>query len=180
MPITYPTVELDGKEYPALATLADATDYLAAEPEATAWRDGSDDDRARWLIGASRAILRQPLAPEVFTGPDVPPALAEAAELLAAALADGFTLSTPAPAQVKLQKAGSVEQEFFYNSNATASLFPLAVMALLRPLFAGGGGDVAGVVAFGTCAGSSFEDPFGTFYQGQFSDDDNRFRRAFD
>lgn len=169
--ITFEAVLIDGKSYDSLASLAQADDYLAAEPEPTsgAWRALSDaDEKGRYLVGATRVILRQPIRPELLDGP-VAPALREAAILLAAAMAGGYDAANQATTAsgIKRQKAGSVEQEFFFGAAGGASgngfRFPLPVWELLRGLLNGTGDDsgIGGSFSSGTCGRSISEIDYG-------------------
>lgn len=191
--ITYQAVEIGGKSYDALASVVQADDYLAAEPDAIAgaWRALTDgDDKGRNLVGATRIILRQSIRPEVLTANPQPPQLAEAAILLAAAMAGGYDAANQSTTAsgIKRQKAGSVEQEFFYGAAGGASgngfRFPLPVWELIRGLLGGGADDsgIGGSFSSGTCGRSITGIDYGfggPAYSGDGYDSDN-YDRAYD
>lgn len=187
----YQAVEIDGKSYDAFASVDEADDYLAAEPgpDAEAWRalgEAGADTKGRNLVGATRIIARQPLRPDVLTTDPIVPALREATILLAAAMANGYDAANQASTAsgIKRQKAGSVEQEFFYGAGGGANgqgfRFPLAIWELIRGLIGGTAIDsgLGGSIASGTCGRSITEQDYG--FGGYGYGDDDGYRRACD
>lgn len=187
--ITFETVQIGGKPYDSLATIAEADDYLAAQPgaEADAWRALPDgDEKGRYLVGATRIIMRQPIQPEFLVDP-ILPALQQAAILLAAAMAGGYDAANQASTAsgIKRQKAGSVEQEFFYGAAGGASgngfRFPLPIWELLRGLLGSSGNDsgLGGSFSSGTCGRSIANVDYG-YGSGQYGYGDDSYDRAYD
>lgn len=181
MATTFKTITIGGKDYPAFADRADANDYLAVSPGATAWRALPDDDASRgpYLIEATRILLRQNWQAGALDDP-VPQAIIDASIELAAAMAGGYDAANQASTAsgVKRQKAGSVEQEFFAPGLVTpvGNRFPLPVWELIKGYLGGGEGaaGLGGSIASGTCGRSISEIPY------DFGYDSERFRREWD
>lgn len=176
---SYPQVTIASVVYDSYSDLADAKIVLAADFGAGAWVGLSDEDEGKTLVTATRIIDRQqwPNPPADPTqghaipfvsqnlDEDTQLALAKAAAIeLASQLANGFDAQVGTANYLRRQKAGSVEQEFFYSDPTLASQFPKSVMDLLAPLFSDGGaagnGGFALSIANGTCGESSFEQDY--------------------
>jgi hypothetical protein len=180
--ITYEAVVIGGKSYDSLASIAEADEYLLAEPgpDATAWRALTDlNEKGRNLVGATRIIMRQRIRPELLVDP-ILPALRDATILLAAAMANGYDAANSATTAsgIKRQKAGSVEQEFFMPGIVAGSggfRFPLSIWELLRGLLDGGADDsgIGGSFASGTCGQSIANIDYGYGSGGYGYGDDN-------
>lgn len=173
------TITIGAVDYHSYATVAEADSYLEADFTATAWRDEEDEDqKARALVTASRLLDRlvwlgektdedQTTAwprdgvPGVDDG-TTPQQVADATCVLASMILDGNEVVT-SPSQasnIKRQKAGSVEQEFFRPGGATNARLPLPVAELLRGLL-GGIASLAGSIAYGTDGCSTADDSYG-------------------
>ena len=176
MPIVYPTVALSegADDYPVLADMDAAQSYLLADPNAAIWRAASDDDRARWLIAASRILSRQAIEPPLTSLSEIPLALAQAAIELASAIANGFDAANRETTSdgIKRQKAGSVEIEYFASAATGGLRFPLPVWELLKGLLSAPRLAIGGSLATGVDGINHFPD---TGYLDGYRD-----RRAWD
>lgn len=176
LPSAYPQVAIGAASYSTYATVDDANTYLAADFTATAWRDLSGDDPARAIVTATRILDRQPwpLPIDPAQGHAIPfisdtidaatqlAVMKSATIEMASAIATGFDPTQASTgSNIKLQKAGSVEQEFYYADPALSTYLPTAVEQLLALINGGGSGAISGFggggLASGTCGRSSFD-----------------------
>ena len=181
MPFAYETVEIDGKSYKVLASIAFADEYLAADPNALAWAAGDPKAKAQWLVQATRIFGRQSWRGQqldllAFPRSNVPNAPADAIPLaieqataeLASAIAGGYDAAGQATTAsgIKRQKAGSVEIEYFFATgpagDGSGMRFPLPVWELVSQFLSSAGSiTIGGAISSGTCAPSEFEQDFG-------------------
>lgn len=178
MSATYNTVTIGSTDYEVYADIATIDLYMEAEASAygAAWRARTDPDaKARDAITATRLLDRQKWPgtktdefqdlefPRDGMGSDcavdgvIPQRLIDAACVLAAMIEQGVDVTGSASIQseIKRQKAGSVEIEYFRPIDAIAR-FPLPVQELLACLLAGAS-SLTGVVATGTDGCSTFD-----------------------
>lgn len=174
MSATYNVVSIGGTEYEVLADLATANAYLAAEPSADLWREADEDANSRALVSATRILNRQPWTGEK-TDPDqalafprdgdeaIPQDIVDACCELANAIRNGYDAANLAStaSNLKRQKAGSVEQEFFAPGIDEGTRLPLPVMELIGPYLGSAGEGIAGGYASGTCGTDAFADDYG-------------------
>lgn len=170
-----------GNVFDTYATVSQADDYLLGSVTADSWRAlATDEDKARYLVSATRSLDRQrwlgektestqPLAwPRTGTGVDgveddvVPQDIINASIELAASLVDD---SAPLTSQNNEQttqslKAGSAAITFFRGAGGEPSRYPFNIMELIRDYLAATT-SVAGVVASGTSCESVTEEDFG-------------------
>lgn len=177
MPFNYPTVAIGDTQHKVLADLPAALAYLAADPAGAAFLAAEPTVQAQWLVQATRILGRQSWRGEAvdllafprkgIPGIDpasIPQRVEEAAIELASAVAGGYDAANQATTAsgIKRQRAGSVEQEFFYSAgggpDGRGFRFPLPIWELLKGLLAGGEvGDIAGSLSYGTCEPSIYE-----------------------
>lgn len=159
-----------GLEYDTYATVAQADDYLNASVTATGWQAlTSEDDKARYLVTATRTLDRQrwrgtktdpaqPLEwPRTGTGVTgveddvVPQDIINASIELAAALVDDTASVTSQNNEQTIQslKAGSAAITYFRGAGGEPTRFPFNIMELIGDYLAGTAGAV-GVIASGT------------------------------
>lgn len=165
------TVTIGTVDYPVYADLDQANDYLSAESGATAWRAETDDDvKRRALVSATRTLDRlawpgerddpdQDLAwPRSGTGLSgveddvVPQQIIDATCVLAMLIVAGTDvagMTSTSGGEIKRQKAGSVEQEFFRAFDVEGTPLPTQAWDLIAPLL-GGPATSGGAVSFGT------------------------------
>lgn len=176
MSTTYLTVTISGHEYEVYADLPTADAYLAAEPSAALWRTGDEDANGRADVSATRILNRmqwpgektdpaQALAwPRKNTGladvddDTIPQAIIDGSIELANAIRNGYDAAnqtSTTASNVKRQKAGSVEIEYFSPDSDAAMRLPLPVTELIGPYLAGAGG-FGGSFATGTDGCSDF------------------------
>lgn len=160
MAFVYPVVTITGSavEYPVFISVEAADDYLFADIGATAWQAGSADEKARWLVGATRVLKGQPWASPIADWPSIPAAVEAATAELASAIAGGYDAANRASTSdgVKRQKAGSVEIEYFGTALFDATPLPLPVWRLIVGLLGGGGSGLGGAISSGTCGPDNF------------------------
>lgn len=132
-------IDISAESYSAFADLDYAEFYIGADATlAEPWGALDDDDKGRNIVTATRILLRQPW--KVVPTFDAPPdAVRDATCEFAGAIANGYDLGTPAAAslQVRRQKAGSVEVEYFRDLDGPAYRpppLPTAVWDLIKPL----------------------------------------------
>jgi hypothetical protein len=168
-----PTVTISGTDYDVYADVATADEFLAADFSATLWRAETDEDqKARALVTATRLLDRmewlgnktdvdQPLEwPRSATGLDdvdpdvVPQAIIDGSVVLAKLIHSGSKVDSSAStsSNIRRQKAGSVEIEYFFPLEDGTRL-PTEVMELVSRYLAGGLG-LGGAIASGTCGKS--------------------------
>jgi len=174
-------VQIDsGIVYDTYATIEQADEYLNASVTATGWRDLSLDDRARYLVTATRTLDRecwlgektdsaQPLQwPRTGTGitgveDDVVPQdiINASIELAAGLVADTAPITSQNNEQtIQSLKAGSAAITFFRGAGGEPSRFSYNIMSLIRKYLCGTGVSV-GVVSSGTDLESTTADDFG-------------------
>lgn len=172
-------VDIGVDTYSAFADLDTADLYIAADATlAEPWSVLDDDGKGRNIVTATRILIRQPWkeAPSID---DPPAAVRDATCEFAGAIAAGYDLSTSPAAslQVRRQKAGSVEVEYFRNIDGPGYRpppLPLAVWELIKPLLksADSEGGLALSIASGTdgCsladAGLGYDTPYVGFGPG--------------
>jgi len=182
----YQVVTIDSVDYDSFESLADADSYLAADPNAEPWRAlGSDaagvNAKGRFLVGATRVLARQLWRDGVIVDP-LPQALQEATAELASAMAGGYDAANQqsTASGLKRQKAGSVEQEFFWSQSIGVGLrFPLPVWELIRDLLASA--DSSGIgssLSTGTCGQPISQIDYG--YGPGYGIEDDNYRRVCD
>ena len=175
------SVVINTKSYFAYSSVADALTYLGANPDASAFIEGTTDQQGQWLVQASRILDRQQWPGSKTDGADqssawpradtglsdvdedtIPQAIIDACCELAAALAAGtFNANQQSTfnAQKRL-KADTVEIENFYAVDASLPL-PLPVWQLISGFMGGSSGSLlSGSSATGTC----YENPIGDGY----------------
>jgi hypothetical protein len=179
VPFAYDTVTIAAKDYPVLASLEKAAEYLAADPAGAAFLAGDATQQAQWLVQATRVLGRQSWQGEQLdllafprsgiSGVDsdsIPEAIEHGVIELASAIAAGYDAANQASTAsgIKRQKAGSVEQEFFYGAaggpDGQGFRFPLPVWELVKGLLAGAGSVIGGAIGHGVCEPSAFEPGF--------------------
>lgn len=178
----YETITIGGVDYDSFQTRAQANAYLAVSPYAEAWRALADTDAARgpYLIEATRILVRQSWPAGVIADP-LPQVIKDATVELASAMAGGYDAANQATTAtgIKRQKAGSVEQEFFWSQTvATGYRFPLPVWELIKSLLGGDGSGLGGSFSSGTCGRDISQIDYG-YGPGGYGDDDG-YRRACD
>lgn len=181
------TVTIGTTDYDVYADVGAADDYLAAEFDATLWRAEDDDDqKSRALVSATRLLDRQKWAgdkededqlhafPRTGMGladiddDEIPQDIIDASIVLAKLIHSGsnVTSSEDSASNIKRQKAGSVEQEFFSPTLFEDSgRWPTEVLELIGRYLAGGGTGGTNV-AFGTDGCSMTNETFGTTWPG--------------
>lgn len=168
------TVTINAIDYDVYADVTTADEFLAADFSATLWRAETDDDqKARALVTATRLLDRmdwlgsktdvdQALQwPRSDTGLDevdpdeVPQAIIDGSIVLAKLIHAGSKVdsSTTTTSNVKRQKAGSVEIEYFFPFEDGARL-PTEVWELVSRYLSGSGSTLGGAIASGTCGES--------------------------
>lgn len=172
----YVTITIAANDYQSFESVANADVYLAVDPTATAWRAlPGPDEKGGFLIAATRVLERQAWNDGVIADP-LPQAVKDATALLAAAMAGGADVANNATTagNVKRQKAGSVELEFFWSeANGTGNRFPLPVWELIRGLLASSGAaGIGGSLSAGTCGAdiSQIDYGFGSGYDAHRAD----------
>lgn len=120
-----PTLTIDGIPGYSYATIQEADDYLVFDPLApTDWALLTDDDKARYLVSASRWLDSLDWAKDWDTQAkrEAEPKIVQASILLAVMIlrgeADFITTGTTATGTRRL-RAGSAEIEFFNSANLT-------------------------------------------------------------
>lgn len=181
MAFAYDEVTIGGKQYPVLASVEFIDEYLAADPAAVGWAAGDATAKAQWAVQATRIFGRQDWQGEQLdllafprsgipgvASDSIPLEIQQAIAELASALANGYDAAnrTSTSDGIKRQKAGSVEQEFFYGAgggpDGQGLRFPLPVWELIKGLLGSADGIViGGSIASGVCGGSAFERDFG-------------------
>ncbi len=178
MAATYNSVQIGSTVYEVYADIATIDQYMEAEASAygAAWRAQLDPDaKARDAITATRLLDRQKwpgtksdefqelefprdnMDSDCAIDGVIPQRLIDAACVLAAMIEQGVDVTGSASIQseIKRQKAGSVEIEYFRPVDAIAR-FPLPVQELLACLLTGGS-SFGGVVTSGTDGCSTFD-----------------------
>lgn len=178
----YETITIGGNDYDSFESVSDADIYLAVDPTASAWRALPDADaKGGYLVAATRVFVRQSWQDGVIADP-LPQAIKDATALLAAAMAGGYDAANQATTAsgVRRQKAGSVEQEFFWSQTIGAGLrFPLPIWELIKGFLDGADSSGIGATAStGTCGRSIADIDYG--YGPQFGDDYDDSRRRYD
>lgn len=170
-------IDIAGEDYDSFAGEDFAEVYILADPlAAEPWGELDQDGKNRLLVAGTRILKRQPWRDGTPSFEETPEAVAEATAEFAAAVLLGYDLQTPASSvlQVKRQKAGSVEVEFFRDLDNPAYQpppLPPAVWELIKPMLtvapAPGGAWLPGAISSGTGRGSITEDCYrGTPYVG--------------
>lgn len=157
-----------GNEFHTYATVAQADDYLLASVTATSWRAlTSEDDKARYLISATRLFEgqpwvgsktdpAQPLAwPRTSTGITgveddvVPQDIINASIELAAALVDNVDIATQQNTEqgIASLKAGSAAITYFRGAGGEPTRFPFNIMEMIRQYLDGFNTTLAGGIA---------------------------------
>lgn len=179
------TVTIGSADYDVYAEVADADEYLAADFDATLWRDETDSNqKARALVSGTRLLDRQlwpgektdedqpnqwPRTGTGISGVDedtVPEPIIDASIVLAKLIHAGSKVDSQPSTQsgnIKRQRAGSVEVEYFVPVDDPTRL-PTEVQEMLAPYLAGSGR--SGAVAFGTDGCSVVNETFGTTWPG--------------
>lgn len=159
-----PTVTIDSNDYTAYATVAEADEYLLADFDATTWRAEADEDaKARALVTASRLLGKVLCVDgtklEEVDEADIPDAIIHGVIVLAKLIHAGSTVTSSAStaSNVRRQKAGSVEIEYFGPTVISDSgRWPVELLDLVGAYFCGSTG-IAGAISFGTCGESITE-----------------------
>lgn len=184
MSATYNIMTIGGNDYDVYADVATADAYLEAESWASAWRAETDPDaKARALVTATRTLdkLNWPGSrtdadqmlewPRTSTGletslvPDdntIPQRVIDAAAALAGQILAGVDISsTPSTASgaVRMERAGSVEIEYFRDFEDSGTRLPLVAWELIAPLLAGASSP-GGAVSSGTSTCSDFTNDY--------------------
>jgi hypothetical protein len=172
-------IDIGPEEYDAFADVDFVDAYLRADSRhATAWlaltgRPGMDE-KGRLIVTATRVLRRMDWKDSIPPFEGAPLVVQEATAEFAAAILEGFDLATPAGStlQIRRQKAGSVEVEFFRDLDNPAYRpppLPPAVWDLLKPLLGSSGdgdGILAGSISFGTdrCSRECSDLRYGGYY----------------
>lgn len=139
-----------------------AGDVLAAE----AWAELDRNGRNRTLVTATRILKRLNWSDGVPSFDDTPLPVQEGTAEFAAAIAAGYDLGTEPAAQlqVRRQKAGSVEVEYFANLDSPAYQpppLPRPVWELIKGMIGeDAGGFLPGSISGGTCGDSITENRY--------------------
>lgn len=180
----YPTVDIDGEEYPVYADVEQADEYLNAALHATdVWPALDDDTKARALVTATRVLDRQRWRGVVYTSSPpqllawprmntgivgvidtvVPDAIGYATIELALALVSGTDAQGEQNTSQKIQslRAGSVSLTFFRGAEGEPYRFPLIVQELLWDYLLGVGVGIGGTRSTGTDGVSVTHEDFG-------------------
>lgn len=167
--------------YPVYSDLDTTDEYLNADFAAGAWRAEADvDQKARAIVTGTRLLDALPWRGEK-TDPDqenafprtgmglsdiaddeIPQEITDANAILARHIHDGSLVlsSTTTASNIKRQKAGSVEVEYFSPIIlGDPTRLPQDVLDLIKRFLAGTGVP-AGVIATGTCRPSGFCPPY--------------------
>lgn len=166
------TVTIQSTDYDTYADVATANEFLAADFDATLWRDETESDqKGRALVTSTRLLNRLLWAgtktdadqlgawPRTGTGlsdvvdDEIPQEIVDASIVLAKLIHAGSKVdSSPTTlSNVRRQRAGSVEIEYFFPSEDPSRL-PVEVLELVARFL--GGPAFAGVIASGTCGES--------------------------
>lgn len=158
-----PTVTISGTDYDVYADVATADDFLEADFGATLWRAEADaTQQARALVTSTRLLNRQPWDssrdwPRPGTQDEqseaVPQEVIDASIVLAKLIHAGSKVDSSPSTQtgnIKRQKAGSVELEYFFPADDPTRL-PIEVLELIAPFLAS---VVVTGLASGTCGES--------------------------
>jgi len=178
-------LQIDSQPYNSYATADMADTYLAAASNGATWFTLTDNQKAQYLVTASRLFDRQcwlgtrteddqdmewPRSSTGVTGvedDEVPLRVIEGTIEMALALADGSeALSDAVPGAQKLSSisAGSVSLSYFRGAEggvATAARFPLVVQEYIKPYLCGSRNVIGGVIPSGTDGESVTENDFG-------------------
>jgi hypothetical protein len=176
----YETISIGGHDYDSFESVAAADIYLAIDPNAAAWRAlATPEEKGGLLVSATRTLARQPWPAGVIADP-LPQAIKDATAELAAAMAGGYDAANQSTTAsgLKRQKAGSVEQEFFWSqATSVGTRFPLSVWELIKGLLGGDGAGIGGSFSSGTCGRDISQTDYG---YGATAYDDDGCRRACD
>lgn len=160
-------IDIEAETYNSFTTEDFNDAYVIADPSAApAWDALEQDDKNRLAVTVTRVLKRQPWIDGVPSFDGAPELVQEAAGEFIIALVNGYDLATPAGSilQVRRQKAGSVEVEYFGNFDSPAYVpppLPQAVWDLIKSMLTAapaGGIGLAGSIASGTC-GTSITEP---------------------
>jgi hypothetical protein len=162
-------VDIGADTYDSFAGEDFADTYIAADPIAAPdWAALDQDGRNRLSVTATRVLKRLAWKDGVPSFDDTPLAVQEATCEFAAAILGGYDLQT-APGsvlQVRRQKAGSVEVEYFGNFDSPAYRpppLPQAVWDLIKSMIhaPAEGIGLPGSISSGTCGDSVSDDMAG-------------------
>ena len=109
-------ITIGSAEYDSYISVADATEYLAADiARAAGWALRNDDTKARALVSATRMMVDLPWCDDVPAFDGAPSPVPEVTAMLGADLAAKPTLFADATgnSNIKVAKAGSASVEFF-------------------------------------------------------------------
>jgi hypothetical protein len=167
-------LEIDGVEAFSYAAIEYADDYLVFDPSYAEWAALSDDDKARFLVSATRFLdtlnWAEPWSTQ--TAREAENKIVQACVILASMISRGeadFVTTGSTYSGTKRLKAGSAEIEFFgpgssstTNGNGT---IPSQLWALLKEFLSGAGGSLGGggFLSFGTCGESNNRQRFGLY-----------------
>lgn len=171
-----PTVTIGSTDYEVYSDLDTAEEYLAADFSAVLWRaEGDDDQKGRAKVSAFRllnafvwrgeradedqlaAFPRTGMGLSDIDDDEVPQEIIDAENLLAKYIHTGAvnTAAATTASNIRRQKAGSVEVEYFNPTLITdPSQLPEDVMKLIRRFL--GGASMLGSIATGVDCPSGF------------------------
>lgn len=174
-------VEISGIVYPVYSDLDTANEYLAADFNAAKWRAETDEDQLkRAIVSATRtldsmawlgtktdpdqlnAFPRTGMGLSDISDDEIPQEIVDANALLARHIHDGSFIPSAVTlgSNVKRQKAGSVEIEYFSPTLlGDPNRLPQDVLDLVRR-FLGGTAILAGSIATGVHCPSGFRPGF--------------------
>jgi len=166
-----PQVSINGIEAFSYADVDYANDYLVFDPSFAQWQALSDDDKARYLVSATRFLDTLDWS-EAYSTQELREAqsrIVQATVILAALISRGeadFVQTGTTSTGIKRLKAGSVEQEFFSSSSTTTignGQLPAQLWALLKDFLGGSSSSnlAVGFLSFGTDGKSVNRQRFG-------------------
>lgn len=165
-----PMLDIDGIEAFSYATVEYADDYLVFDPSYASWAAFTNDEKARFLVTASRFLdslnWAEPWDTQAKRGAEskIVQATAVLASMVSQGEADFISTGTTSTG-IKSQKAGSVQIEYFGGGSTTTfgnGQLPSQLWALLKGFLVGAGSNLAvGFLSFGTCGQSANRQKFG-------------------
>ena len=166
------TITISAIDFSAYASIAQADNYLLADPSFSAWSANDADTKGRFLVSATRLLDSQDWKPEYDTQTkrETVQAIIDASILIANSVSGGNTAllgGESTEPEVQELKAGSVSIKNFRDfrsasyTGSTRTNFPPAIAALLKPYLSGGSLG-ASAKSFGVSGDSAGDDDFGT------------------
>lgn len=168
-----PTLTINGVDAFSYADIEYADDYLVFDPQYSGWASLSDDDKARYLVSATRFLDTLDWADPWKTqeAREAESRIVQACVILAAMISRGeadFVSTGTTSTGTKRLKAGSTEIEYFGPGSVTVAgngQLPAQLWALLKDFLGGGSGSnlAVGFLSFGTDGKSANNQRYGLY-----------------